>query len=52
MTHVAVIAVVLMLTGAALLVLDVGGTAIWLSIIALGIALVAIDANARRQHHP
>jgi len=51
MSRTALVAVILMLSGAVLLVFDVGATAIWLSVIALGIALVAIDLNARRSHH-
>jgi hypothetical protein len=50
---VAWIAVALLLTGAVLLVADVGAPAIWIAVITIGIALVAIDGYRRRQgkHH-
>jgi len=41
-------AVVLMLLGAVMLVTDVGASAVWIAVIAVGIALVAID---RSRHH-
>jgi len=41
-------AVVLMLLGAVMLVADVGASAVWIAVITLGIALVAID---RSRHH-
>jgi membrane-bound ClpP family serine protease len=47
------IAVALMLTGAVMLVADVGVAGLWIAVITIGIALVAIDANRHRQgqHH-
>jgi hypothetical protein len=47
------IAVALMLTGAIMLVADVGVAGLWIAVIAIGIALVAIDAYRHRQgqHH-
>ena len=36
------VAVPLMLLGAAMLIADIGATALWIAVIALGIALVAI----------
>ena len=47
------IAVALMLTGAVLLVAGVGAAGLWIGVITIGIALVAIDAYRRRQgqHH-
>jgi hypothetical protein len=42
------IAVVLMLTGAALLVADIGASALWIAAIAVGIALVAVERTRRR----
>jgi hypothetical protein len=47
------IAAALMLTGAVLLVAGVGAAGLWIAVITLGIALVAIDAYRRRQaqHH-
>ena len=47
------IAVPLMLLGAAMLIADIGATALWIAVIAAGIALVAIgqvkpDATGRR----
>lgn len=42
------IAVALMLTGATMLLLDVGASVLWIGAIALGIALVVIDG--RRRH--
>jgi hypothetical protein len=44
------IAVVVLLLGAAMLVAGVGPTALWSAVIAVGLALVAVDA-ARRQRH-
>ena len=47
------IAVALLLTGAVLLVADVGAAGLWIAVITIGIALVAIDGYRRRQrqHH-
>ena len=47
------IAVALLLTSAVLLVADVGAAGLWIAVITIGIALVAIDAYRRRQrqHH-
>ena len=43
------IAVALMLIGAVLLVADVGAPALWIAVVTVGIALVAIDRiRARR----
>lgn len=44
-------AVVLMLTGAILLVADVGAAGLWIAVITIGIALVAIEAYRNRQGH-
>jgi hypothetical protein len=46
-------AVVLMLTGAVMLVAEVGAAGVWIAVITVGIALVAIDAYRHRQgqHH-
>ena len=49
MTPFIVIAVALMLIGAVLLVAGIGAPALWIAVIAVGIALVAIDRiRARR----
>ena len=47
------IAVALMLIGAVMLVADVGVAGVWIAVITIGIALVAIDAYRQRQgqHH-
>jgi hypothetical protein len=46
------IAAALMLTGAVMIVADVGAAGVWIAVIAVGIAVVAIDAYRRqRQHH-
>jgi hypothetical protein len=37
------LAVVLMLTSAALLIADVGASGLWIAVIAVGVALVAIE---------
>ena len=37
------IAALLMLVGAAMLIVDFGASALWISVITVGIALVAID---------
>jgi hypothetical protein len=46
------IAVALMLTGAVMLVADVGAAGLWIPVITVGIALVAIDVYRRRQRQP
>jgi hypothetical protein len=48
MTAILVIAVVLMLGGALMLVADVGAWALWIGVITIGIALVAIDRMRHR----
>jgi membrane-bound ClpP family serine protease len=45
------IAVALMLTGAILLVTDVGAAGLWIAVITIGIALVGIEAYRNRQEH-
>ena len=47
------IAMALMLIGAVMLVADVGVAGLWIAVITIGIALVAIDAyrQPQRQHH-
>ena len=47
------IAVALMLIGAVMLVADVGVAGLWIAVITIGIALVAIDSyrQRQRQHH-
>jgi hypothetical protein len=47
------IAVTLMLIGAVMLVADIGVAGLWIAVITIGIALVAIDAYRQRQgqHH-
>jgi hypothetical protein len=42
------IAVALMLTGAVMLVTDVGAAGLWIAVITIGIALVAIEAYRHR----
>jgi uncharacterized membrane-anchored protein len=46
------IAVALMLIGAVLLVTDVGVALLWIAVIAVGAALVAIEAYRRREGQP
>lgn len=43
------IAVALMLTGAVLLLVDVGATVLWIAVITVGIALVVIEGYRRRR---
>jgi hypothetical protein len=43
------LAVALMLTGAVMLVAEVGVAGLWIAVITIGIALVAIDAYRQRQ---
>ena len=46
-------AVVLLLTGAVLLVAGVGAPGVWIAVITIGIALAAIDGYRRREgQHP
>ena len=45
------IAVALMLSGAILLVTDVGATGLWIAVITSGIVVVAIEAYRNRQGH-
>jgi hypothetical protein len=47
------LAVALMLTGAVLLIVGVGATSLWIAVITVGIALVAIDGYRHREgpHH-
>jgi hypothetical protein len=43
-------AVVLMLVGAGMLVADVGAAALWIAVIAVGVAMVAIVQTRNRSH--
>jgi hypothetical protein len=43
------IAVALMLTGAALLILGVGAAGLWIAVITVGIVLVAVDGYRHRR---
>lgn len=53
MKYVEWIAVPIMLLGAAMLVADVvGPSGLWMALIGVGIALVAIDVYWRRHPHP
>ena len=45
------IAVALMLFGAVMLVAGGGGAGLWIAVITVGIALVAIDSVRRRRGH-
>ena len=45
------IAAVLLLVSAALLVAGVGAPGLWIAVITVGLAVVAIDGYARRQRH-
>ncbi len=46
------IAVPLMLLGAAMLLADIGASGLWIFVITVGIALVAIDLYRCRKPHP
>jgi hypothetical protein len=47
------LAVPLLLIGAGMLIGGVGSAAVWIAVITVGIALVAIDGNRHRQErHP
>jgi hypothetical protein len=54
MKHILVwLAVPLLLIGAAMLIGGLGATALWIAVITVGIALVAIDGNRHRhERHP
>ena len=45
------VAVPLMLLGAAMLLADIGASGLWIAVIAVGIALVALDLYQRRNPH-
>ena len=45
------IAVALMLTGTILLVTDIGAAGLWIAVITIGIAMVAIAAYRNREQH-
>lgn len=47
MRYLSWIAVPIMLLGAAMLLADIGASGLWIAIIAVGIALVALDLNQR-----
>jgi hypothetical protein len=49
MTPLVWIAVVLMLIGAVMLFAGIGAAGLWIAVVAVGIALVAIDQTRRRQ---
>lgn len=51
MKYLSWVAVPLMLLGAAMLLADVGASGLWIAIIAVGIALVALDVYERRHPH-
>jgi hypothetical protein len=44
-------AAALMLTGAVMLVLGGGAPALWIAVITIGIAIVAIDGHRHRHRH-
>jgi hypothetical protein len=46
------IAVPILLLGASMLLAGIGASGLWISVITVGIALVAIDAYRRRHPHP
>jgi membrane-bound ClpP family serine protease len=45
------LAIALMIGGAVLLLTDMGTTGLWIAVITIGIALVAIDTYRHRQRH-
>lgn len=45
------VAVILMLTGAVMLLADIGASGLWIAIIAVGIALVALSRGGGRLIH-
>jgi hypothetical protein len=45
------LAVPIMLLGAAMLIADIGASALWIAVITVGIALVAIDLRGRPKQH-
>jgi hypothetical protein len=45
------VAVPIMLLGAAMLLADIGASGVWIAIIAVGIALVALDLYERKHPH-
>ncbi len=46
------IAVPILLLGAAMLLADIGASGLWIAVITVGIALVAVDAYRRTHPHP
>ena len=46
------VAVPLMLLGAAMILADIGASGLWISVITVGIALVAVDLLRRKMPHP
>lgn len=51
MRYLSWIAVPIMLLGAAMLLVDIGASGLWIAIIAVGIALVALDVYERKHPH-
>ena len=49
MTLLVWIAVALMVVGAAMLIAGIGAPGLWIAVVAVGIALVAIDRTQRRR---
>jgi hypothetical protein len=45
------IAVALMVVGAVMLVAGVGAAGLWIAVVAVGIAMVAVDVTRRRRGH-
>ena len=45
------LAVVLMIVGAVMLVGGIGASALWIAVIAVGIALVAVETRGRHKTH-
>jgi hypothetical protein len=45
------LAAAIMLLGAIMLIADIGASALWIAVITVGIALVAIDLRGRRRQH-